>query len=101
MTWRDKQPQRWKLLAQTKKNPGKDFFFTVVCAATKEHKAFRGFGGRVPRGRRHGYVGCLNIRIEFNAAGHVDSVSRNTERCPSFDVALFWYAHQIKEAERW
>src|SRR5262245_35075607 len=33
MTRRDKQPQRWKLLAQPKKNSGQDFFFTGVRAA--------------------------------------------------------------------
>src|SRR5437870_5179754 len=29
------------------------------------------------------------------------SVSRNTERRPSLEVAAFWYTHQIEEPERW
>src|SRR4029077_13319914 len=39
MTRCDEQPQRWKLLAQPKKNSDQDFFFTTVRAATKEHEA--------------------------------------------------------------
>src|SRR4029077_15033421 len=38
MTRRDEQPQRWKLLAQPKKNSGQDFFFTTVRTATKEYQ---------------------------------------------------------------
>ena len=43
---------------------------------------------------------CLDVRIEFDATGHMDSVSRNTKRRPSFDVPLFWDTHQIKKPER-
>ena len=43
---------------------------------------------------------CLNVRVEFDAAGHMDSVSRNTERRPSLDIPPFWYTDQIEEAER-
>src|SRR5438034_11198627 len=35
MTRRDEQPERWKLLAQSKENPSQYFFFTTVRAATK------------------------------------------------------------------
>ena len=38
MPRRDKQPQRWKLLAQPKVNSDQDFFFTTVRAATKEYQ---------------------------------------------------------------
>src|SRR5512132_21763 len=44
---------------------------------------------------------CLNVGIEFDDAGHMNSVSRNTERRPSLDVPPFWYTHQIEELERW
>ena len=44
---------------------------------------------------------CLNVWVEFDAAGYMDSVSRNTERHPSLDITLFWYTHQIEEPERW
>src|SRR5215831_17866035 len=101
MTRRDEQTQRWKLFAQPKKNSSQDFFFATMRATTKEHQAFRGFGRRVPKGSGYRYALRLNIRIEFNAAGHVDSVSRDTKRCPSFDVARLWYAHQIEQSKRW
>src|SRR4029077_10939687 len=38
MTRRDEQPQRRELLAQPKKNPDQDFFFTTVRTATKENE---------------------------------------------------------------
>ena len=38
MTRRDEQLQRWKLLAQPKKNSGQNFLFTAMRAATKEHE---------------------------------------------------------------
>src|SRR5207248_7703502 len=43
----------------------------------------------------------LNLRIEFDAAGRMNSISRNTERHPSLDIPPFWYTHQIEEPERW
>src|SRR5437762_6320328 len=36
MTRRDEQPQRWILLAQSKKNSGQDFFFTTMRAAAEQ-----------------------------------------------------------------
>src|SRR6476469_5179386 len=38
MTRRDEQSQRWKLVAQSKKNCDQDFFFAVMRAATEEHE---------------------------------------------------------------
>src|SRR5574338_1542347 len=103
MTWRKKQPQRWKPLAQTKENSGEHFLFTTMRAATKKHETFRIFDWRIPQGcgRVCRYAFCLNIRIKFNTAGHVDSVPRNTQRCPTFDVALFRYTYAIEKPERW
>src|SRR5690242_1095101 len=101
MAWRDEQSQRRKLRPQPKKNSGEDFFFATMRTATKENQLWRGIGGRLPQGRGYRYAMCLNVRIEFDAAGYVNSVSRNTECCPSFDVAQFWYAHQIEESEHW
>src|SRR6478672_7639835 len=43
---------------------------------------------------------CLNAWVEFDAAGHMDSASRNTECRPSLDIIPFWYTYQIEEAER-
>ena len=43
---------------------------------------------------------CLNAWVEFDAAGHMDSVLRNTKRRPPLDITLFWYTHQIEEPER-
>src|SRR5215470_7940060 len=61
MAWRDEQTQRWKSLAQPKKNSSQDFFFAAMRAATKKHQAFRGFGRRVPQGR--GYRCALRLNI--------------------------------------
>jgi hypothetical protein len=38
MTRSDEQPQRRELLAQPKKNPDQDFFFTTVRTATEENE---------------------------------------------------------------
>src|SRR6266487_570112 len=84
MTRGNEQSQRWKLLAQPKKNSGEDFFFATMRAATKEDQAWRGFGGRVPQGRGYRSALCLNVGIEFDAAGYMDSVSRNTEWLAKF-----------------
>src|SRR5262245_36410461 len=101
MTRREEQSQRWKLLAQPKKSSGEDYFFAKMRTATEQYKRFRGFGKRSPQGRGYRYAMCPDVRIEFDAAGYMDSVSRNTECWPSFDVAQFWYAHQIEETEHW
>src|SRR5215468_5460494 len=102
MTRRDEQLQRWQLLAQSKKNLGQDFFFATMRAAAKENHAIRGSTRRrVPQRRSYSVALCLNVRIEFDAAGHMHSVSRDTERCPSPDVSTFWYTHQIEEPECW
>src|SRR5512132_1721374 len=96
---RDEQPQQRKLLAQPKKNSDQDFFFTTVRAATEEHEGVR--AERLRDGSGYTVALCLNVRIEFDAAGYMDSVSRNTERCPSLDVSPFCYTHQIEDPERW
>src|SRR5262249_1868674 len=96
----DEQLQRWKLLAQSKKNSDKDFFFAAMRAATKQHHAIRGSTRRrLPQRRSYSVALCLNIRIEFDAAGYMHPVCRDTEHCPSLDVSRFWYTHQIEEPE--
>src|SRR5204862_3649956 len=47
MTRRDEQPQRWILLAQSKKNSGQDFFFAAMRAAAEQDWRLR-----LDRGRR-------------------------------------------------
>src|SRR5215471_563350 len=70
-------------------------------AASKKHERVRIEPvGRLPYGFGYSF-GFRDIRIEFDAAGDLDSVSRNTEGRPSFDVAPFGYTHQIEEPERW
>src|SRR5215813_4915094 len=99
MTRRDEQPQRWQLLAQSKKNLGQDFFFATMRTATKEHERVR--TECTGHGCGYSLVLCLNLRIEFDAAGYMHSVSWDTERCPSLDVSRFWCTHQIEEPECW
>src|SRR5262249_48736605 len=99
MTRRDEQSQRWKLLAQPKKNSGEDFFFATMGAATKEDQAWRGFGGRLPQRRGYRDATGLNRRDEFDASGYMDSGLRNSEGCPSVHGPQFWKAPQIEQHE--
>src|SRR5262245_40003719 len=101
MTGRDEQPQRRKLLAQPQTTLGPNFFFARMRAAAQKHQGVRIESiGRIPQGRGYSF-GFRNFRIEFDAAGQLDAVSRNTERRPSLDVTPFWYTHQIEEPKRW
>src|SRR6266480_2551296 len=72
----------------------------------KEHRMLQTKRGpRVPQGRGYTVIGRLSIIEEggiiFDAASHLDSILRNSKRCPAVGIFLFWYANQVQKPEGW
>src|SRR6266513_1345159 len=88
-------------MTQTQENGSQNCLFTTMRATAEEHGAFR-----IDPSEAGLMLGLLNFRhlittvgIVFDAANNMDSLSRNTERCPPISIFPLLYANQIEKPE--
>src|SRR2546423_10260389 len=86
-------------MTQTQENGSQNCLFTTMRATAEEHGAFR-----IQPSEAGLMLGLFNFRhltvgIVFDAANNMDSLSRNTERCPPISIFPLLYANQNEKPE--